>query len=52
MTAGAVALPAWLRPWRLLLAYVINGIGTAVGIGLIQQLTREIAGPHMRLRWW
>ena len=46
MTAGAVALPAWLRPWRLLPAYVINGIGTAVGIGLIQQLTREIAGPH------
>lgn len=44
--AAAVALPAWLRPWRLLPAYVINGIATAVGIGVIQLVVRELAGPH------
>ena len=44
--AGAVALPPWLRPWRLLPAYVINGMAAALGIGLIQLLTRELAGPH------
>ena len=44
--AGAVALPAWLRPWRLLPAYVINGIAVAVGIGCIQLLAREVAGAH------
>ena len=43
---AAAALPAWLRPWRLLPAYAINGIATAVGIGCIQLLTREIAGAH------
>jgi uncharacterized membrane protein YccC len=47
LNAGAAAtLPAWLRPWRLLPAYVINGIATAIGIGCIQLLTRELAGPH------
>jgi len=42
--AGAVA--AWLRPWRLLPAYVVNGIAVAVGIGCIQLLARELAGAH------
>ena len=44
--AAAVELPAWLRPWRLLPAYVINGIATAVGIGCIQLVVRELAGAH------
>jgi uncharacterized membrane protein YccC len=44
--AGAIALPAWLRPWRLLPAYVVNGIAVAVGIGCIQLLARELAGAH------
>jgi uncharacterized membrane protein YccC len=44
--AGAIALQAWLRPWRLLPAYVINGIAVAVGIGCIQLLARELAGAH------
>src|SRR5438270_901723 len=39
-------MPAWLRPWRLLPAYVINGIATAFGIGTIQLLTSALAGPH------
>ena len=42
----AAALPAWLRPWRLLPAYVVNGIAVAVGIGCIQLLARELAGAH------
>ncbi len=42
----AVAVTAWLRPWRLLPAYVVNGIATAVGIGCIQLLARELAGAH------
>jgi uncharacterized membrane protein YccC len=40
-------LPAVLRPWRLLPAYAINGIEAALGIGCIQLLTRELAGPHI-----
>jgi uncharacterized membrane protein YccC len=36
-----------LRPWRLLPAYAINGIEAALGIGCIQLLAREIAGPHV-----
>jgi len=44
--AGAIAPPAWLRPWRLLPAYVVNGIAVAVGIGCIQLLARELAGAH------
>jgi fusaric acid resistance family protein/FUSC-like inner membrane protein yccS len=44
--AAAVAVPPWLRPWRLLPAYVVNGIATAVGIGCIQLLARELAGSH------
>ncbi len=46
LIAGAVALPAWLRPWRLLPPYVINGLAAALGIGIIQLATRELAGPH------
>ena len=42
----AAALPAWLRPWRLLPAYVVNGIAVAVGIGCIQIVARELAGAH------
>ena len=42
----AAALPAWLRPWRLLPAYVVNGIAVAVGIGCIQLVARELAGAH------
>ena len=43
MIAGAAAVPAWLRPWRLLPAYVVNGIATAVGIGCIQLVARAQA---------
>jgi uncharacterized membrane protein YccC len=32
------------RPWRLLPAYVINGIAVAVGIGCIQLLASALAG--------
>ncbi len=39
-------LPAWLRPWRLLPAYVVNGIAVAVGIGVLQLVVRELAGAH------
>ena len=46
MSAGA-ALPATLRPWRLLPAYAINGIEAALGIGCIQLLARELFGPHV-----
>ena len=42
----AAALPAWLRPWRLLPAYVVNGIAVAVGIGCIQLLALALAGAH------
>ena len=38
--------PASLRPWRLLPAYVINGITVALGIGLIQLIVILVAGPH------
>lgn len=38
--------PAWLRPWRLLPAYAINGIAVALGIGLIQLVVSLTAGPH------
>jgi len=44
--AGAATLPAWLRPWRLLPAHVVNGVATAVGIGCIDLLTVELAGSH------
>src|SRR6185295_7470833 len=44
--AAAVALPVWLRPWRRLPAYVVNGIAVAVGIGCIQLVARELAGAH------
>ncbi|MGZ5894573.1 MAG: FUSC family membrane protein, partial [Caldimonas sp.] len=37
---------AFLRPWRLLPAYAINGIEVALGIGLIQLLASLVAGPH------
>ena len=47
MIAGAAAVPAWLRPWRLLPAYVVNGIATAVGIGCIQLVARALAGDHV-----
>jgi len=42
----AAALPAWLRPWRLLPAYIVNGIAVAVGIGCIQLLALALAGAH------
>jgi uncharacterized membrane protein YccC len=42
----ATALPAWLRPWRLLPAYVVNGIAVAVGIGCIQLLALALVGAH------
>ncbi len=38
--------PVWLRPWRLLPAYAINGITVALGIGLIQLVVSVTAGPH------
>jgi uncharacterized membrane protein YccC len=38
--------PAWLRPWRLLPAYAINGMTVALGIGLIQLVASLAAGPH------
>ena len=38
--------PAWLRPWRLLPAYAINGMTVALGIGLIQLIASLAAGPH------
>ncbi len=38
--------PAWLRPWRLLPAYAINGMTVALGIGLIQLAVSLAAGPH------
>ncbi|MBV9891568.1 MAG: FUSC family protein [Rhizobacter sp.] len=44
--ADASALPAWLRPWRLLPAYVVNGIAVAAGVGVIQLLVRDLAGAH------
>ncbi len=42
---GAVA-PA-LRPWRLLPAYVINGLEVAVGVACIQLLTTLLGGEHV-----
>ncbi len=36
-----------MRPWRLLPAYAINGIAAAFGIGCIQLLARQAAGPHV-----
>src|SRR3982751_6544363 len=44
--AAAVAMPAWLRPWRLVPAHVVNGIATAIGIGSIQLLASALAGAH------
>ncbi len=42
---GAVA--PILRPWRLLPAYVLNGLEVALGIGCIQQFTALVAGDHV-----
>ena len=47
MTLRAAALPAGLRPWRLLPAYAINGIAVALGIGCIQVLAQSLGGPHV-----
>jgi uncharacterized membrane protein YccC len=41
-----VRAPAWLRPWRLLPAYAINGMTVALGIGLIQLVASLAAGSH------
>ena len=41
-----VGPPVWLRPWRLLPAYAINGTTVALGIGLIQLAVSLAAGPH------
>lgn len=37
---------AHLRPWRLLPSHALNGIGVAVGIGLIQALFSVAAGAY------
>ena len=46
MNAAAAARSPWLRPWRLLPPYLLNGISAAVGIGAIQLLTHDIAGAR------
>ena len=38
--------PPWLKPWLLLPAYAINGIGAALGIFCIQLVATFAVGPH------
>ncbi|MDQ6640545.1 MAG: hypothetical protein M3Z15_12905, partial [Pseudomonadota bacterium] len=43
---SARPLPPWLQPWRLLPAYVVNGIAAAIGVGCIQVAVQGVAGAH------